>query len=210
MSPAVPFPFSQNQGEFLLLLCLPIVIMTQLPTFQEDAVYVFVSVVLSLLILLPIPMTIFYVGRVMRRALSGWNVKTSDDNLGDHQAPESQNSTDGDDTSGGSVANAGNGSADFIEKSRSDQMMYDLHKSVGTETATMVIKSSVEESVEMESIVDDDGKHRTDHGMNGLLAVPKPNHTKNLTADIQMDEIEMMADMLEEGSMRSRDVSATL
>lgn len=60
------------------------VIMTQLPTFQEDGVYPFVSVVISLLILLPIPMTIFYVGKVMGKAITGWNLSRSVTELGAH------------------------------------------------------------------------------------------------------------------------------
>jgi len=56
-----------NHVEFTLLCSLPIMILTQMPAFQSEDVYVSVSVVISLLILLPIPLVLMFFGRMIGR-----------------------------------------------------------------------------------------------------------------------------------------------
>ena len=67
-----PFIDAQaNRCEFILLICTPMVIMTQMPAFQEDEVEGYVNGVLSACILLPIPLLLFYCLTLIRWAMGG-------------------------------------------------------------------------------------------------------------------------------------------
>ena len=158
--------------------------------------YLFVSVVLSILVLLPIPMTIFYVGRVAGKAFSGWNGNAQDDDLGDHRVPESQasGSSQSEDTTVIQTADSWRDDDGQMEQNES------LHQQVDTATITMMDQPQDEGSVAMDplDVAEDHGS--TNDGGRSLLTVPKPVLSNNVTADIEMDEIEMMADMLEESS----------
>ena len=52
-----------------------------MPGFQEDTVYPYVAVVLSILIVLPVPLVMFFVGREIRKVLIGWNIITPPTNV---------------------------------------------------------------------------------------------------------------------------------
>jgi len=60
-----------NQMEFVLLCCIPFVIMGQMPGALTDA-YDFVVYTMSILIVLPAPLLVFYVIRLMYRARKEW------------------------------------------------------------------------------------------------------------------------------------------
>lgn len=57
-----------------MLIQRPLVIVTQMPAFQESDVRAYVATVLSLLILLPIPLIMLFVGSEIRKVVIGWNV----------------------------------------------------------------------------------------------------------------------------------------
>jgi len=73
-------PFANHEGnhtEFILLCTLPLVIVTQMPSYTSDSsLETIVIIALSLFILLPIPMAMFYLVRVVHRGYDGWNRRT--------------------------------------------------------------------------------------------------------------------------------------
>ena len=66
---------NHEQAEFILLTCIPIVIMTQMPALQAEtgAIAIFLQVVLSIFILFPGPLVLFYFGRMLHKSMRGYN-----------------------------------------------------------------------------------------------------------------------------------------
>lgn len=64
--------------EFILLCALPVVITTQMPALQSDetTISTVVVTVLSVFVLIPLPLMMFYVSKVMLRGYNGWSAAT--------------------------------------------------------------------------------------------------------------------------------------
>jgi len=155
-------PFSNkasNQAEFILLCALPMVIVTQFDSFQVDSLDTTVEVVLSILILFPVPLFCFFWGRVLHKGFVGYSAakELEENTLEDGVRREKGHST--------SDMLPDDGDGAVTSTTLKD---HDIHDKVPTESAMSTPDMHGVASRSMSGDGDGDGDRDTEGGADGV------------------------------------------
>ena len=172
--------------EFVLLMCVPVVIMTQMPSFQDDGLPFIVAFALSAIIIFPVILVGFFLVRLMRGIMKEvaniLKSMTSNRNLdidGDDGMPKSKSWGGG--SSEKQVRPNGPLRASTVPFGGDELAMADGNRSA------LAVQSDTE--YERDAMAKLEGAGTTTNGTNGLLGTTGAHGEMMDTVEIEMEDM---------------------